>query len=143
MNKSKINDILIYSQFSLTDIEKIETKYNAQYVCDSCLKNKFGGWADLPVSVFYTEESHPQGSNYFGIFRSPFDSSLVIADAIKATEPFTGLKCGDGTIIYSRFAHDYVKYGKYFIDGGREYTRRSIDGETVTLQIQKNNLKII
>ena len=50
-------------------IKKIEQEYNGKYVLESCLKKKDGGWYNFPVAIFYTEQAHPEGSNYFAIYR--------------------------------------------------------------------------
>ncbi len=136
------NKILIKSFLSKKAIERLETKYSAQYVCDSSLKAIFGGWSDSRVAIFYTPEPHPKGSNYFGIFVNPVFGGLTITNGLTATEPFTGLRCPDGTIIYSSCRHDFVQHGECFIDGGREYVRRSAEGEPVVLQIVKNKITV-
>jgi hypothetical protein len=47
---------------------------------------------------------------------------------------YSALKTPDGTILQSRFRHDYVSYqdknGKnYFLDGGTSYIRSSMNGD--------------
>lgn len=117
-------NILNESSFlTSTDIQNIEDKYDAIYVFESCIRNKFGGWANFPVAVFHTQLAHPDGSNYFGIYKSPFDGRIMITDAASAVEgEIEALKVGDD-VIYSRYRHDYREHKGYFVDGGRDYLR--------------------
>lgn len=57
---------------------------------------------------------------------------------------YTLLRTPDGTILFSRSRHDYVthtdKNGKeYMIDGGRDYTRRSANGDETMIEIDDTN----
>lgn len=122
-------------------IAKIEKKYNAKYVFESCLKHKDGEWANFPCAIFYTETPHPRGSNYFGLYRNDF-GDIMIADGISATEPFDGLQVGDD-IIYSRYRHDYREHNGGMVDGGRDYFRHNKSGTPVKLQVNKDKLDII
>ena len=40
-------------RFSPQRLATIEKHYEATYVCESCVKNRVGGWANQPVSIFY------------------------------------------------------------------------------------------
>jgi hypothetical protein len=123
-------------------IDMIEDAYNAKYVFESCLKTKDGGWCNMPVAIFYTETPHPQGSNYFGLYRNDF-GDFMITDGISATEPFDALQVGD-EVIYSRYRHDYREYKGAMVDGGRDYFKRSADrGMPVKLQVNKDKLEIM
>ena len=102
-------------------IPVIEKEYNAKYVLETDLKSKHGGWANRPAAIFYTEEAHPRGSNYFALY---FDgSSLMITDGLHSIKDvvFTGIEA-EGEVVYSRYRHDY-REGKNgaFVDGGRDY----------------------
>jgi len=138
--------ILTESTF-LTDkgIEIIETKMNAKYVCESCLRNRDGGWANVPVAIFYTEIAHPEGSNYFGIYNN-IDGRTTITNAISATEPFSGLLI-DNEVVYSRYRHDFREHHGVFIDGGRDYTRcggdRISEAKVVNICVVRDHLEII
>ena len=122
-------------------IKFIEENYNAKYVFESCLKKKDGGWCNIPVAIFYTEEAHPEGSNYFGLYRTDF-GDIMITNGISATEPFDALQVGDD-IIYSRYRHDYREYNGAMVDGGRDYFKRSSDvGTPVKLKVVKDHLEI-
>ncbi|CAB4162709.1 hypothetical protein UFOVP787_95 [uncultured Caudovirales phage] len=124
-------NILNESSFlSSSDIQKIEDKYNGVYIFESCIRNRFGGWVNFPVAVFHSQIAHPDGSNYFGIYLSPIDGSLMICNAISAVEEgFEGLQVGND-VIYSRYRHDYRQHNGYFVDGGRDYLRYG--GEDLT-----------
>jgi len=117
-------------------IKLIEEKMNATYVFESCLKNRNGGWANMPVAVFYTETAHPQGSNYFGVYTN-IDGKTMITDAITATEPFDGLLI-DNEIIYSRYRHDFREHNNIFVDGGRDYLKCGGDriGESTMVRLK-------
>jgi len=138
--------ILTESTF-LTDkgIEIIETKMNAKYVFESCLKNKDGGWANMPVAVFYTDSAHPQGSNYFGIYTNNAGVTMI-TDAITATEKFQGLSIDD-EVIYSRYRHDFREHRGVFVDGGRDYIKwggdRISEAKVVNICVVRDHLEII
>ena len=123
-------------------IAKVEEKYNAKYVFESCLKTKDGGWCNMPVAIFYTETPHPQGSNYFGLYRNDF-GDFMITDGISATEPFDALQVGDD-VIYSRYRHDYREHNGAMVDGGRDYFRHTrLIGTPVMLRVNKDKLEIV
>ena len=122
-------------------IKIIEEKYNAKYVFESCIKNK-DSWCNFPVAIFYTEEAHPQGSNYFGIYVDERRINFLITNGISATEPFDGLQIDDD-VIYSRYRHDYRTLGEGMVDGGRDYFKRSLHGTPVKLGVNKDKLEII
>lgn len=125
-------------------IPVIEEKYNAKYVCETCIKNQYG-WRNEPSLIFYSVKKHPAGSHYFAISIDDH-GNLVISDGISATEPFVGVIAENGDIIYSRFRHDYrtSEDKSVSIDGGREYTRVVHDKlqPTVQLQIEGSELLI-
>lgn len=125
-------------------IPVIEEKYNAKYVCETCIKNQYG-WRNEPSLIFYSVKKHPDGSHYFAISIDDH-GNLVISDGISATEPFVGVIAENGDIIYSRFRHDYrtSEDKSVSIDGGREYTRVVHDKlqPTVQLQIEGSELLI-
>jgi hypothetical protein len=127
-------------------IIKIEDKYNAKYVFESCLKNVHGDWANFPVAIFYTEEAHPQGSNYFGLYKTE-DGDIMITNGIRATEePFSGVMAKNGDVIYSRYRHDYRTSddGSVFVDGGRDYFRSGVYAKEqyVSLRVNKDKLEV-
>ena len=126
-------------------ITNIENKYNAKYVFESCLKNRFGAWTEFPVAIFYTEEAHPEGSNYFGFYRNDF-GDYMITNGISATEDFKGIRVGED-IYYSRYRHDYREFGPFFVDGGRDYIRYGgephEDMIQVKLRVNKDKLEVV
>jgi hypothetical protein len=127
-------------------IEKIEKKYNATYVFESCIKDKKGNWCNSPTAIFYAEEAHPEGSNYFAIYPDYQSNAYMITNAITAvTDPFDAVLV-DEEVIYSRYRHDYREHKGVFVDGGRDYTRcggsNMSDIKIVTLKVEKDKLVI-
>lgn len=137
----KLNDGL----FTADDIKKLEEKYNARYVCDTALRQG-DEWADKAVAIFYQEEPHPHGSQYFGIFRQ--QGEFYICNAISAVGvPMAAVVADDGEVVFSRFHHDYRTStdGSVFIDGGREYIRTNVfdDERIVYVMIDDGTLSVI
>lgn len=129
--------------FTDEQIGKIEQHYNAKFVCETTLKTKGGGWLSAPVAVFYTEEPHPEGSNWFGLYYR--DGQLMVTDAQSALEPFDGLMLEDGSVFYSRFRWDYRVAAGTMVDGGRDYIRYTPAAGTrvVQLKIVKDQLEVV
>lgn len=132
------------SMFTDEQYNNIEEYYKAKFICETCLKNIDGGWANIPVAVFYTENAHPEGSNWFGLYYN-HDNKLMITDAKSALEPFDALLFENGDILYSRYRHDYRTYGNAMVDGGRDYFRYTPtnDSKMVKIQIMKDKLEIV
>ena len=112
------------------NIAKIEKLKDAKYMGYFCTKSPSGNWNEQPVDVFYQPNANTDlgHSNYFGIFyrsiTGNINQTLYITDASSCfSEPITGLQFDDGTIILSRYRHDYVEYQDIAIDGGRDYTK--------------------
>jgi hypothetical protein len=128
------------------DIARIEEKYNAKYVFESCCKDKNGNWGNFPAAIFYTPKAHPEGSNYFAMYFS--HGHLMIADGFSATEKhIVGVEAFNGDIIYSRYRHDYRTSpdGSVFIDGGRDYLRSGMyeKDRFVNMKVIKDKLEIV
>jgi hypothetical protein len=141
----KINlDSILFTPEQIANIEK---RFNAKYVCETCLKNKMGNWINQPCALFWTDVPHPQGSNYFALYFGGMGDVLMIANGISATqEEFTGIIAADGNIYYSRYRHDYRNIPGGFIDGGRDYIRLGGDvckNEKVSLKIVGPELVLI
>jgi len=123
-------------------IAKVEEMYKAKYVFESCLKQTSGNWSNFPCAIFYTETPHPEGSNYFGLYRTDY-GDIMITNGISATEePFDALQVGDD-VIYSRYRHDYREHNGAMVDGGRDYFRHSLNGIPVKLQVLKDKLELV
>ena len=128
--------------FKSAGIRKIEEKYGANYMGYWCTRNRYGGWNESPVDVFYqpnpdTSKGH---THYFGMFMR--DSSVYITEASTAfSDPISGILTDDGEVIVSRYRHDYVSKGNYMIDGGRDYTRSSMH-PTVMVTVDRNQFVI-
>lgn len=124
------------------DIAKIEEAYKAKYVFESPIKPHGGGWFDAPSLIFYCEEAHPRGSNYFALYHR--DGNWLISDGITAIceeDGITAIRATNGDIIYSHWRHDFNTStdGSVSIDGGRDYTRIMADnfeGRRVTLRVK-------
>ncbi len=134
------------TMFKPEQIKIIEDKYNGKYVFESALKAKGGGWTDRAFAIFYTEEQHPEGSNYFAIGRD-HNGSVIIANGIDATEEFQGVQYKDD-VYYSRYCHDFRQCtSNLFVDGGRDYLRigGSVLSEInrVKIRVNKDQLEII
>ena len=103
-------------------ISDIEKKYKAKYIMDSCLKSESGNWLNFPAAFFYTEEKHPEGSNYFALYK--LDGSTYITNGIRITEgEFNGFLFEDGELVHSRYRHDWFEHRGAMVDGGRDYFR--------------------
>ena len=127
------------------NIPMVESKYKATYIGEFALRSKEGGWASQPVSIFYQEEPHPEGSNYFGLFLSPLTGNVMITNGIAATEHiWTGLKVSEGRVIYSAYRHDFHKdpESELFIDGGPDYLHTN-GTEFVSFKIDKDDLVLV
>lgn len=138
-----MNILIESTTFNDRQIKLIEAHYKAKFVFESSLKNPNGGWTRKHLPVFYTEQKHPRGSNYFGIYQNHLDQ-IMICDAIGATEDdFAGLLIDDD-VIFSRSVHDYRAHKGIFVDGGREYFRRGGDrieeAKEVRLRVVKGQL---
>jgi len=122
------------------DLAAVEEKYNARYVCETTLKNRYG-WRYEPSLIFWTPTPHPEGSNYFAL--STQDGTCFISNGISATaDPIVGIRANNGDVIYSRYRHDYRTSadGSVFIDGGREYFRCADPSRLVELVFDKDEL---
>lgn len=124
-------------------IKVIEEKYKAKYVFESCLRQANDkGWHNWPVAVFYTEEAHPQGSNYFALYRD-LEGQFMITNGISATADHDALLVGED-IVYSRYRHDYRTHKGAMVDGGRDYFKRSSDkGTPVKLHVVGDHLEVV
>jgi hypothetical protein len=128
------------------NVSLIEEKYNGKYVFESALKTKDGSWTDRAYAIFYTEEPHPEGSNYFAIGWDYF-GNLIITNGISATEEFQGVEY-KGEVYYSRYSHDFRECPNgLFVDGGRNYTRYGgsvlKECKLVKIRVNKDQLEII
>ena len=115
-------------------IATIESHYNGKYIMETTIKSVNGNWVNMPVALFYTEEAHPEGSNYFALYHD-HTGSLMITNGISAVEDEEGnpvvyeanLNTETNQAVYSAFRHDYQVVNKTMMDGGRDYARCSIE----------------
>jgi hypothetical protein len=129
------------SFLSHEQIQKISEAYKATYIFESCLRGKNGQWLNFPAAIFYTEDAHPDGSNYFAIYNG--EGGARITNGISAVEcEYKGIRVGN-EIAYSRFRHDYRGLGGGFIDGGRDYVRCGGDYDgVVTFKVDRHKLLV-
>lgn len=127
-------------------IKTIEEKFNVKYVFESCLKNVKGEWVNFPAAIFYSEQAHPDGSNYMAAYID--GEHIYVTDGQSAVNGVTyaGLEA-EGEVVYSRYRHDY-REGKNgaFVDGGRDYFRYGGDPyddyHVVKFQIENGEIVI-
>jgi hypothetical protein len=125
-------------------VSVVEEKYGAKYMGVWCTKNKLGQWNEQPVDVFY--QPNPDKSkghtNYFGLFTK--NGTLYICDASSAfSEPIYGLLTDEDEVLVSRCRHDYRCKNEYMIDGGRDYIRRSTEGDLVRVEVNEGKFNFI
>jgi len=141
-------NILIESErFSADELARVEARYEAKYVCETCRKTG-KGWQNSSITIFYQPDSLkvPEGaSQWFGLFF--LGARLMICNALSAVEnDIQGIVANNGDVIYSRYRHDYrwSPDGSVMIDGGRDYTRTSTyPNGMVTLRIIEDRLTIV
>ncbi len=132
------------SFLSNRQIGKITERYGATYVFESQLKLRSEKWSEFPAAVFYKEEAHPRGSNWFGIWNQ--SGRFMISNAISAVEePFFGVVAENGDVIYSHHFNDFRESADQtvFIDGGRERPRHDLIHEVVKLRVIKDKVVVV
>lgn len=149
LNKIKIDNspyTLIHNDILPEEVQKkVCEQKKAKYLGEFSLRTKEGDWSDFPVAIFYQEEAHPEGSNYFGIYKSPLPwQSYMITNAIKATEvDWTGVLNPDtNDVLYSAYQHDYQTLGSLMADGGHCYTRCS-NHPIISFKIFKDKIILV
>jgi hypothetical protein len=135
--------------FKEAGIREIERLYNAQYMGFWCKKRPDGSWTEEPVEVFYQPNpdiAHGH-SHYFGIFVDEAKRVMITNAESAFSEPMTGVICDDGEVLISRYRHDFRTKGLHMIDGGRDYTRTSLDrsspNPTATVTVVDGNFVIV
>ncbi len=128
-DKKMQRNIIRGSQFDDKTLAELEKHYNAKFVCDTCLVDVKGTKGNFAASVFYTEEAHPEGSNYLALYYKYAlgeNLGLFVADGICVLDQiFEGIVADNGDVVYSRYRHDFVTSpdGSVSADGGQEYGR--------------------
>lgn len=134
MKKITVNSGRGDAQF---DIDKVESKYNARFVGQFCLKTVDGGWSESPADVYYAPNpDKSQGhSHYFGLIIQHGQLYITRGDSGVESD-ISAAVADDGEIIYSRYRHDYRTSadGSTFIDGGRDYTHCGV-GRYITIRV--------
>lgn len=132
------------------NIEAVEKKKNAKFICETCIRTSNGNWSDEPVQLYWQEAPPVKGySNYFAIFvrRDLMDGTprvFITSGESAVKDPISAIR-HNGEIGYSRCRHDFRWVGgqEVAIDGGRDYTK--IVGrpqEYLTLEIKGPHLVI-
>lgn len=96
---------------------------------------KGGGYTNYPGYVFWQADPPNNYSNFFVIYRvfGVYEDKVTLGEPqlyVRGLPNFNPIVDGvtaDGkNILISRYVHDYFCYGDAMIDGGRNYTRRSL-----------------
>jgi hypothetical protein len=120
------------------NIEAVEKKYNAKFVGQFCLRTREGAWqGDDCADVYYQEKPPVEGySNYFGLIIQG-GTTYITSGASGVEGIIDAVEADDGTIIYSRYRHDYRTSddGSVFIDGGRDYVKGGMHGRYLTMKV--------
>ncbi len=136
--------------FSAELVSRIATQKNAKYLGEFSVKDSRGNWLNTPVMIFYQQEKHPVGSNYFGVFlkNNLFSNELnqlMIVDGISATEhewnAIVNTKTNEA--LYSAYRHDAQGLDKMFIDGGPEYLRGTLDEKFIDIKFKIDKDKLV
>lgn len=128
--------------FPIFDTEVVLEHYKSEgvkYVCTTELK-AYG----ISNDIFYRPTPHPvYGNHYFGLYKAPNGLAYIRnADGVETLE-FCVIDNGKGEWTYSQHTHDYLSWGKGYIDGGRSYTRvgGNLLPKVVVLQVVNGELK--
>jgi hypothetical protein len=139
---------LLNKKFDEETIAKMEKHYGAKYVIDSCLQHKDGRYNNDRAIIFYTEKKHPNGSHYMAFFKK-YDMMANTSDWMitngetGVTGEFNGLLLEDGSLMHSAYRHDYFSHGNAFVDGGRDYMKRPLNGDFKVVSFKIEDGKII
>lgn len=104
-------------------IEAIERLKNARFLGVFPIK---GG--NFPFLVFYQEEPHTRGSNYFAVYLPPFSDTPYITDAKEVEGRYhPAFISKDGVnVVYSAYRHDFQSDQGDTIDGGLDYLKTNV-----------------
>jgi hypothetical protein len=107
-------------------IQTVCQKYNAVFMGYWCTKRPSGGWNEVPVDVFYVAEpDRSKGhTNYFGMYVDNEDRVMITDASSCFSEDIYGMVCHNEVHV-SRYRHHFVETDCGFIDGGRDYIKRS------------------
>ncbi len=111
------------------NVEEAEKKFDAKFLGIFPVNADY----NFPCLIFYSKEPHPRGSNYFALYRKPWDGTGVFVTNAIAVEGrvHRGFISEDKkNVIYSAYRHDYVEDYNDIIDGGIDYVRTSIAPES-------------
>ena len=123
--------------FNTKKVEQLYTEKDGvlvKYVCTTATQE--GG--TFAADVFYRETPHPVfGNYYFGIYSNPYagNAQVMICNADSIEKLSFSMIAGADGLEYSQHRHDYREVGDNFIDGGRAYTRTSLDHGYTTKKV--------
>jgi hypothetical protein len=108
-------------------IKRMEQHYNAKYICDTALKGGDGNYVDSPFAIFYANEKHPEGSNWFALYLD-YIGRTMITNAIEVEGRIINGLMVDDKIVYSSYRHDMQcltdsSGSRCCIDGGVDYLK--------------------
>jgi hypothetical protein len=135
-----------YYGLNETSIQRIERMYNCRYVTEWNLLDIKGNPQSYPYLVFWNDQSHPEGSNWMGMYKHQND--YYVCDAITASQhPIECMVSNDKQVLFSKYRHDFrtSKDSSVTVDGGREYTRvlGAVRNESVWLVPRDGKLEIV
>jgi len=137
-------------QHGWLNIKEVERRYNAKYVGEFAYKTKSGNWSEsFCYPAFYQEKPPENYSQYFFIGRHPqfvedqviWSKPFIASAGYLEDHRFQGVLTKSGTLIYSRFRHDYFKWEGCMVDGGNDYLR--FEGQMVEFRIKEGNFVLI
>lgn len=138
------NKITVCKNYWPFDIKKVEEKYNAKYIGDFALKDKYNGWTEQPAAIFYCEnpDQSKGHTHYFGLLMRGKTVMITKGDSA-FSQGLSGAIAKNGEIIISCYRHHFVEAedGSCVIDGGRDYLHTNTTN-IVKLKINKDKLEI-
>lgn len=129
------------------NIEKAMEHLNAdKFLGEFCVKNKDGGWVNMPVAMFYSEnpDTSKGHKNYPFLYLDPIDGQLFVSaldkEQMDEQRKVRGVYCTlCDSAFFSQFRHDYVNCecdNEAFVDGGRDYFKAGAKDMTKVIQVE-------
>jgi len=128
---------------SFIKIPVVEKEYKAKYVGEFTVRGKEDNWVNAPAMLFWADEPHPEGSNWFIIYFNG-EGQPMISDGKSAVEhEWDGILDPEtNTVLYSAYRHDYQVFDDLVADGGPEYFRGSLHSGVKIQILDGGNLQI-
>lgn len=89
-------------------LERVKAEYQGRFICEamygaSSVDQRVHKWFGCPGLIFYADEPHPRGSNWFSVF-TDISRTSFISNGIGATySDFYAVEADNGDIVYPRF----------------------------------------